>query len=181
MIGNRLAHYRITALIGAGGMATVYRAHDEKLGRDIALKLISSELLVDPTAAARLQREARAAAQLNHPHICAIYEVGEADSQPYIALELVDGEPLRELIPPGGMPSETVLRLGAQIADALAHAHEHGVIHRDLKCSNVVISRQGRAKVLDFGLARRSLERDVELIDIDPTLTETGAIAGTPQ
>src|SRR5262245_3326428 len=178
MIGNRLAHYRITALIGTGGMATVYRAHDEKLGRDIALKLISPELLVDPTAAARLLREARAAAQLNHPNICAIYEVGEADGHPYIALELVDGTPLSESISPGGMPPETVLRLGAQIADALAHAHEHGVIHRDLKGSNVVISRQGRAKVLDFGLARRS---GTEPIEDDRTLTETGMIAGTPQ
>jgi eukaryotic-like serine/threonine-protein kinase len=179
---EHLGNYRILGRIGEGGMGMVFRAHDSELDRDIALKLIAEDLLQDPTSALRLSREARAAATLNHPHICQVYEVGEADGQPYIAMELVEGRTLREAIPRDGLPVADVLRLGAQVADALAHAHGRGVIHRDLKSANVVVTPEGRTKVLDFGLARRRpLAGQDGAADRDPTLTRTGAIAGTPQ
>ncbi len=152
-----LAHYTVFEQIGAGGMGAVYRARDTRLGRDVALKLLPPEMFADERARARLLQEARLASALNHPHICTIYEVGEADGQTYIAMELVRGRPLSEQIPPEGLAAESVLRYGAQVADALAHAHDHGIVHRDLKGANVVITADGRAKVLDFGLAKRTV------------------------
>ena len=181
MIGTTLAHYEILELLGAGGMGTVYRAHDTRLGRDVALKLLPPELLDDPVSRARLVREARTASQLNHPHICVIHEVGEADGVLYVAMELVHGATLQAMIPPNGMPTEDILRYGAQIADALGHAHEHGVIHRDLKASNVVVTRGGQAKVLDFGIARRLEGFADGTASAGVTLTGTGMIVGTPQ
>ena len=167
--------------LGAGGMGAVFRAHDTRLQRDVALKLLPPPLFADESARLRLVREARAAAALNHPGICTIHEVGDSDGEIYIAMELVPGRPLSALVPAGGLPTETVLGYGVQIADALAHAHEHGVIHRDLKSANVVITPAGRAKVLDFGLARRPPGGgDAVRASADPTLTETGAIVGTP-
>ncbi|MCI0402311.1 MAG: serine/threonine protein kinase [Acidobacteria bacterium] len=179
--GTKLGHYKILAPIGAGGMGEVYRAHDEQLDRDVAIKVLPASHFSDDTARARLLREARAAAALNHPHICTIHEVGEADGQAYIAMELVEGRPLAEVIPRGGLPVEQVLRYGSQIAGALAHAHERGIVHRDLKSGNVVITSDGRAKVLDFGLAKRLSQE--ELVEAttrsQESLTQPGAVLGT--
>jgi TolB-like protein len=173
--------YEILDSIGAGGMGEVYRAHDEQLDRDVALKVLPPETLTNETARARLLWEARSAAALNHPHICTIYEVGEGGGQTYIAMELVQGKPLSELVPEQGLPVETVLRFGSQIADALAHAHDRRIVHRDLKSANVMITPEGRAKVLDFGLAKRlSGEELAEAAtkSLAP-LTEVGTVVGT--
>jgi serine/threonine protein kinase/tetratricopeptide (TPR) repeat protein len=150
-----VAHYRIIEKIGEGGMGVVYRAHDERLGRDVALKSLPLELLTDESARKRLIREARTASALNHPNICTIHDVGEAAGQNYIVMEYVKGDSLSQQIREGGLPVETVIRYGEQISDALAHAHEHGIVHRDLKSANIVITPDGRVKVLDFGLAKR--------------------------
>jgi eukaryotic-like serine/threonine-protein kinase len=155
MGGTTLGPYRIIEAIGAGGMGEVYRAHDARLQRDVAIKLLPSAHAADEEARARLLREARAAAALNHPHICTIYEVGEADGRAYIAMELVDGRSLDRMVPDGGLPTGDVLAFGLQIAEAVAHAHDKGVLHRDLKTSNIMVAPPGRVKVLDFGLAKR--------------------------
>jgi eukaryotic-like serine/threonine-protein kinase len=155
MIGQHLGHFRILERLGSGGMGVVYRAHDEKLQRSIAIKVVGRDTGTPDTDRQRIVEEARAASGLNHPHICTVYETGEVDGLAYIAMEYIEGRTLAEVIGVGGLPPETVIRYGMQIADALAHAHRRGVIHRDLKTSNVVISSEGRAKVLDFGLARR--------------------------
>ena len=155
MVGETLGHFRILSRLGSGGMGVVYRAHDEKLQRTVAIKVVERESGVTPSDRARIVEEARAASGLSHPHICTVYETGDIDGQAYIAMEFVEGRPLSESIPSGGLPTDAVVRYGIQIADALAHAHKRGVIHRDLKTANVVINPDGRAKVLDFGLARR--------------------------
>jgi eukaryotic-like serine/threonine-protein kinase len=158
MIGETIDHYRILSEIGAGGMGTVYRARDEILRRDVALKLLRSEEINERESRAHILHEARAAASLNHAHICTVYQVGEFQGASYIAMEHVDGQSLSTQVPAGGLPLELILRYAVQIADALAHAHARGVIHRDLKTANVVITTQGQVKVLDFGLAKRILE-----------------------
>jgi tetratricopeptide (TPR) repeat protein/TolB-like protein len=180
LLGTRLGRYRIVAALGSGGMGVVYRAHDTELERDVALKMLPPEVLADAAARATLLREARTASQLNHPHICTIHEVGEAEGRWFIAMELVDGRPLRELIPPDGLPDETVARYGAPLARALAHAHAHGVIHRDLKAANVVVTADGRPKLLDFGLSHL---RGAELTSVSPTHPGAPAfgLVGTPQ
>jgi serine/threonine-protein kinase len=155
MIGQTLGHYRILEKIGSGGMGEVYLAHDEKLGREVALKVLPAQLLADDSARRLLIREARTASALNHPNICTIHDVGETERGNYIVMEYVKGRPLAEQIGGSGLPTEKVIRYGEQIADGLAHAHEHGVIHRDLKTSNIMITPEGRVKVLDFGLAKR--------------------------
>jgi len=157
-IGDTIDHYRILSEIGVGGMGTVYRARDEILRRDIALKLLRSEEINERESRAHILHEARAAASLNHAHICTVYQVGEFQGASYIAMEHVDGQSLSTQVPAGGLPLELILRYAVQIADALAHAHARGVIHRDLKTANVVITTQGQVKVLDFGLAKRILE-----------------------
>ena len=159
--GSRLGSYEVTALIGSGGMGSVYKAHDPKLQRTVAIKVLAKQ---DADASARLLQEARAASALNHPHICTIHEVGEHEGQAFIVMEYVEGKPLSQLIPSDGLPPESVIRYGAQIADALAHAHERGIVHRDLKSANVVITPEGRAKVLDFGLAARLPRADAEAV-----------------
>ena len=186
MIGQALGHYRILEKLGEGGMGVVYRAHDERLDRDVALKVLPERCFSDLTARARLLREARTASKLNHPNICTIHDVGEAGpegaSQAYIAMELVEGQSLSDRLAGGPLPGEEALRYGLQIADALAHAHDRGVIHRDLKSANVVLTPEGRAKVLDFGLAKRlggGMSADATT-QTQATLTEPGAIAGTP-
>ena len=156
MIGETLGHYRVEALLGSGGMGVVYRARDERLHRTVAIKLVGTEGGGSrPEDRASLLDEARAASQLNHPHICTVYEVGELGERAYIAMEFVAGRPLSQMLPPGGLPAETVIRFAAQIASAIAHAHERGVVHRDLKTANIVVNDETGVKVLDFGLARR--------------------------
>jgi serine/threonine-protein kinase len=179
MIGDMLGHYRIVEKIGAGGMGEVYRATDTRLGRDVALKVLPASIVDDKTAQARLLEEARTASALNHPHICTIFEVGEADGLAYIAMEFVEGRPLSKAIPRDGLPAEMVVRYGTQIADALGHAHQRGVIHRDLKCANVILTPQNRVKILDFGLATRREKEFTEATQSRLSLTESGVIAGT--
>jgi TolB-like protein/Tfp pilus assembly protein PilF/tRNA A-37 threonylcarbamoyl transferase component Bud32 len=178
-VGARLGHYVILGQIGAGGMGVVFRARDEKLRREVALKVLPGEEVADPVARARLVREARMASALSHPNICVIYDVGEDRGETYIAMELVDGQPLSRAIPPQGMTLGTVLRYGIQIADALAHAHGHGVVHRDLKSANVIATPEGRVKVLDFGLARQIATGTSSTIEVSARLTQAGAIVGT--
>ncbi len=176
MVGETLGHYLIEERLGAGGMGVVYRARDTRLERTVALKLLGDKLLSDEAARARLLNEARAASALNHPNICTVYEVGEAGGLAWIAMECVEGKPLSGLIPRDGLPLETALRYAVQIADALAHAHERGIVHRDLKSANVVITGDGRPKVLDFGLAKRLREtRTQDATQSVVSLAEGGA------
>jgi TolB-like protein len=183
MIGERLSHYRILEKLGAGGMGEVYRAHDEQLDRDVAIKVLPPSSVEDVTARARLLREAKAAAALNHPAICTIHEVGEDQGRVYFAMELVEGRPLSELVHRGPLAIDDTLRYGAQIADALAHAHARHIVHRDLKCGNVVVTADGRAKVLDFGLAKRLEEPApvdaTTVAGVGVPLTAAGMMTGT--
>ena len=181
MEGRHLGSYRILSLLGAGGMGEVYRAFDERLQRDIAIKVLPASDAHDPAAAERLVREARAAAALNHPNICTIHEVGQDQGQAFIAMEFVEGVALQSAVPPGrGLSTELVFNYGSQVADALAHAHERGVLHRDLKTSNIMITPAGRAKVLDFGLAKRVVSGDGVPTVTTHAMTITGTHAGTP-
>ena len=178
--GSRFGSYEVTALIGQGGMGEVYRARDERLDRDVAIKVLPASSFEDPIARARLLQEARAAAALNHPHICTVYEVGEADGQTYIAMELVEGQPLNQRLKAGPLPAQQVVRYGRQLADALAHAHERGVVHRDLKSANIIVRPDGRVKVLDFGLAKRLTATELTTITRDvASLTQPGTVMGT--
>lgn len=155
MIGQVLGHCRITAKIGEGGMGVVYRAYDEVLHRDVAVKVVKKDARLDASASQNLLREARASSSLAHPNICTIYDVGETDGDLYIVMELVEGKSLQTLTSASGLPVESILRYGIQIASALSRAHDRGIVHRDLKGSNIVASPEGLVKVLDFGLAKR--------------------------
>ena len=151
--GTRLGPYEIIAPLGAGGMGEVYRAHDSRLGRDVAVKVLPEHLSADPEVRARFEREAKTVSSLNHPNICVLHDVGREGEADYLVMELVEGETLAERLGRGALPPAQVLRLGAQIADALDRAHRAGVIHRDLKPGNVMLTKSG-AKLMDFGLAR---------------------------
>ena len=155
MIGQLIGHYRIESKIGEGGMGVVYRAHDEALHRDAALKVLADTPVIERLGRDHLLHEARACSALNHPNICTIYEILEAGDSLYIAMELVDGRSLTALIGDAGLPVESILRYGVQIAAALGHAHGRRIIHHDLKSSNIIVTPEGLVKVLDFGLARR--------------------------
>jgi serine/threonine protein kinase len=178
MVGKTFAHYVVLEKIGAGGMGVVFRARDETLRRDVALKLPPADSVPDAASRELLLREARAASALNHPHICTIYEVGEADGQPYIAMEYIGGETLNRRIPANGLPTESVLDFGAQVADAVDHAHTQGILHRDLKSANVRMTSSGQIKVLDFGLAMRIKETSLEG-DTHSTTLDSGSVSGT--
>jgi serine/threonine protein kinase len=155
VIAQVLGHYRIVAKIGEGGMGVVYRAHDEVLHRDVAVKVVNKHARLDSSASQRLLHEARASSALAHPNICTIYEVGETDGELYIVMELVEGRSLHAMSADAGLPPESVLRYGVQIASALGRAHDRGIVHRDLKTANIVVAADGLVKVLDFGLAKQ--------------------------
>ena len=174
-----VSHYRVVEKIGQGGMGVVYRAHDELLRREVALKFLPPELLADASARDLLLHEARAASALNHPNICTVYDIGQGDGRDYIVMEYVKGVSLAAQIREGAVQEETVIRYGEQIADALAHAHEHGIIHRDLKASNIIITPEGRAKVLDFGLAKRRTAEGTDDQTTNSFETEETPGAGT--
>ncbi len=177
-IGQRVGSYEILGLIGAGGMGEVYRARDTKLERDVALKVLPLKAFDDWVARFRLVREAKLAASLNHPAICTIHDVGELDAVVYVAMELVGGSSLADLIPAGGLPPDQVLRYGREMAEAVAHAHGHGIVHRDLKCANIRVTANGRCKILDFGLATRQ-SQPLEPTRTSASLDAPGVVAGT--
>src|SRR5579859_7300283 len=188
MINETVAHYRILRKIGRGGMGVIYEAEDTKLGRRVALKFLPEQLVHGEAASAleRFQREARAASSLNHPNICVIYDIDEHQGQPFIAMELLEGRSLDQLI--GGMPipMERVLDIGIQLADALDAAHNRGIVHRDIKPANIFIDQRGQVKVLDFGLAKLAVELQPEQDTLGATapsgsahLTSPGTALGT--
>src|SRR5262245_41757944 len=152
--GSRVGPYEILAPLGAGGMGEVYRARDTRLGREVAVKVLPAGLSQDPERLKRFEREARSASSLNHPNIVTIHDIGSQDSISYIAMELVEGSSLRSLLLPGPMPVRRLLQVGAQIAEGLAKAHSSGIVHRDLKTENVMVTEDGHVKLLDFGLAK---------------------------
>src|SRR5947199_2447370 len=187
-VGARLGPFEVVAPVGAGGMGEVYRARDTRLGRDVAVKVLPSHLSENAEARARFEREARVVSGLNHPHICVLHDLGRQGDVDYLVMELVEGEPLAQRIARGPLPTAEVLRLGAEIADALDRAHRAGVVHRDLKPGNVMLSKAG-AKLMDFGLARAigptgtTGARPVTAMTQSPTMTQPltaeGAIGGT--
>jgi serine/threonine-protein kinase len=178
--GTRLGPYEILSALGAGGMGEVYRARDPRLDREVALKVLPSAFADDRDLIARFDREARAASALNHPNIITIYESGQADGVSYIAMELVDGWTLAEMLARGPLEPARVLEVGAQIADGLAKAHAAGIVHRDLKPANVMVSRDGFVKLLDFGIARRApLTEDGKAVVPVSRATEPGTVFGT--
>lgn len=178
--GEILAHYRIEEKLGGGTFGTVFRARDVRLDREVAVKILHHQDSEDETELGRVLQEGRAASALNHPNICAIYDAGEEDGLHYIAMEYVEGWTLAELVEGGPLPVRKALDYVAQMAGALAHAHSRGIIHRDLKASNVVITADNQAKLLDFGLARRLGTEQLEVATQSrQSLGEVGGLAGT--
>jgi dienelactone hydrolase len=179
LVGRSLAHYRIKSLLGQGGMGAVYRAEDTHLGRDVAIKVLPQELAQDPDRLRRFQREARAVAALNHPSIVTIHSVEESEGIHFLTLELVEGEPLGKRIPAGGMPLDAFFAVAEPLTLALAAAHARGIVHRDVKPANVMVTATGETKVLDFGLARVDVGAADETAPTQ-SATRLGAVVGTP-
>jgi TolB-like protein/cytochrome c-type biogenesis protein CcmH/NrfG len=180
LIGRTLAHYQVVSAIGAGGMGEVYRATDTKLQRDVALKVLSSETARDPERLARFQREARAVAALNHPHIVTIFSVEESDGVHFLTMELIEGQSLDRLMPPGGLPAAQIIEIAKAMADALSAAHEKGIVHRDLKPANIMVTHEGRVKILDFGLAKEVGAQSSGDATLTSAQTQIGVVMGTP-
>ena len=179
--GARLGPYRIDALLGAGGMGEVYLAHDPRLDRAVAIKLLPARLIGDAVARERLRREALAAAALDHPFICKIYEVGQDDQALFVVMEYVRGETLFSRLQAGPVPLTEALRIAGEMAEAIEDAHASGFVHRDLKPSNIMVTPQGHLKVMDFGLAKRIGREVARTLTTSGPLTDTGTISGTPQ
>ena len=164
--------YELEEIVGTGGMSTVYRAHDQLLERNVALKVLHSHFAEDDEYVERFRREARSVAQLSHPHIVTVIDRGEDDGQQFIVFEYVDGENLKQLVErTGPLPTRRAIELAVEIADALAFAHEHGLVHRDVKPQNVLLTPDGDAKVTDFGIARS--------LEVEHGMTQTGTVLGT--
>ncbi|HEX8926683.1 MAG TPA: serine/threonine-protein kinase, partial [Terriglobales bacterium] len=177
--GSRLGQYELATVIGAGGMGVVYRAHDPRLGRDVAVKVLPESFSQDPARLHRFEQEARATARLNDPNILAIYDIGTQDGAPFIVSELLDGATLREQLRNGPMPVRKAIDYTIQIARGLAAAHEQNIIHRDLKPENIFVTRNGRIKILDFGIAKLT---HPDVSPNSPTLsfdTDAGKVLGT--
>jgi TolB-like protein/tetratricopeptide (TPR) repeat protein len=176
-IGDRLGSYEILSPLGAGGMGEVYKARDTRLGRTVALKLLPQELASDPVSRRRLLQEAQAASSLNHPNIVVIYDISSHEGRDFLVMEYVSGKTLKDLIPPGGLPFDQLAGLGSQVALALGAAHAAGVVHRDVKPANIIITGNREAKVLDFGIAR--ISRGMSQGDTVTNLTDAGHVIGT--
>ena len=185
-LGTKLGPYEIVSPLGAGGMGEVYRAHDPRLGRSVAIKVLPSHLSSDPDLKLRFEREARAISKFSHPHICTLYDVGSQEGTDYLVMEYVEGETLEQRLAKSPLPPTQAMTYGVQIADALDKAHRHGIIHRDLKPGNVMLTKSG-AKLLDFGLAKLREEPSpvaaalTEMTVEGERLTAEGMLVGTFQ
>ncbi|HEV8216784.1 MAG TPA: serine/threonine-protein kinase, partial [Gemmatimonadaceae bacterium] len=180
-VGTKIGPYEIIGWLGAGGMGEVYRARDPRLGRDVAIKLIGEALSSDPGRVSRFEQEARAAGQLNHPNILAVYDVGVHAGAPYIVSELLEGESLRSRLHGGALPARKAIDYARQAAEGLAAAHDKGIVHRDLKPDNLFITNAGRIKILDFGIAKLTQPGGADAARHTglPTETEAGTVVGT--
>src|SRR5512132_2683263 len=168
--GTRLGPYEIVSPLGAGGMGEVYRARDTRLGREVAVKVLLPEVSGDDSRRRRFEQEARSASALNHPNIVTVYDIGSVDSMIYLAMELVEGRTVREMLADGALPPRRVLELAVQVAEGLAKAHDAGLVHRDLKPENLIVSKDGFVKILDFGLAKLTDARPSDELSAMPTV-----------
>ena len=182
--GERIGPYTVIELLGSGGMGEVYKAHDERLDRDIAVKFLSSRIAGDAASLDRFEREARAASALNHPNICTVHDVGENADRRYIVMELLEGQSLKDRLTEGPLNTQELASVARQVCAALQAAHDRGIVHRDLKPANIFLTRTGHVKILDFGLAKRGTEVSAPgfpMVDNTSslTLTAVGTILGT--
>src|SRR5436305_2645100 len=180
--GQKIGPYQVTGQIGAGGMGEVYRAHDGRLNRDVAIKVLPASFSSDPDRLQRFAQEARAAAALNHPNILAIYDIGEWNGAPYIVSELLQGETLRDRLRSGSLPTRKAIDYALQLTRGLAAAHDKGIAHRDLKPENIFLTEDGRVKILDFGLAKLTRPEHSDSASDAATVqvvTDAGLVMGT--